>query len=345
MTPDQKWVIKGLNVDWIPQPVLGRVDVAMRSDGRFGIADPLVWPQVASSRQPHLVMIPRRPLPSHPAAVLWENVQPADFEPVNDDPQGSHYGRLTQSVLDRQERAASSLEKPVQDCLLGFHTRIQLLAAQEKAARQPGVRQVHARDRAALETKVSRLRELHAKLSLAVDMFRVPSTLRDASSQRGHLHRCFAELWAWLEWDRSGPARIQPPQGDVPRLHSGLDGQGVMGAITAEVPAASALYLAGAPAWLLVRAVTTSPASAAPLRLTEPTPLPATPTEIMPHAGRSALAGAEHLAAIWGCSQSVLDIERIPLPAEHQLPVPAVAATSSVRAPRRGPRKFLHTMI
>ncbi|KIP03040.1 hypothetical protein PHLGIDRAFT_16136 [Phlebiopsis gigantea 11061_1 CR5-6] len=331
VTSDQKWVIKALNVDWVPQPVMGRARVALRSDGRFGVEDPLLWPQLVSAQQPHLVMIPRRPHPSHPAAVLWDNVHAEDFEAVNDDPHGSQYGLLQPTAVQKLQQAVSYLDKPVNDRLLQFSMDIQLHKAHEMAARDPAGRIAHGRDREALEAKARRLTQLSAKLAIAIDAFTVPSTLRDTSAQRGHLHRCFAEVWAWLEWERSATIRTQNQPNDGSRLHRGMDGLGVMGGICPDIHSATALYLAGVPTWLLIRAVTTSPATVASERTSQLTLPTNVLTDIIVDHGSSALAGPQHLYAIWRYSQSVLDVEHVPLPAEHHLPsavVPRHPSTS-----------------
>ncbi|THG97080.1 hypothetical protein EW026_g4855, partial [Hermanssonia centrifuga] len=45
-TPDDKYLVTSPNVDWIPRPVYGMVSVSLRHDARFGIHDPILWPQV-----------------------------------------------------------------------------------------------------------------------------------------------------------------------------------------------------------------------------------------------------------------------------------------------------------
>ncbi|KAI0083266.1 hypothetical protein BDY19DRAFT_998708 [Irpex rosettiformis] len=64
-TPDGKYLITSPNMSYIPMPVWGRLDVSMKADGKFGMEDPLQWPQayIASSRWKSLMCIPRA---SHP---------------------------------------------------------------------------------------------------------------------------------------------------------------------------------------------------------------------------------------------------------------------------------------
>jgi hypothetical protein len=89
------WTIKALNITWIPQPILGQVEVQIREDGRFGLEDPLNWPQCHCSDKPYLALIRRRPSsPDHPSFVLWDKPAYGDFERVNDHPLSEAYGWL-----------------------------------------------------------------------------------------------------------------------------------------------------------------------------------------------------------------------------------------------------------
>jgi hypothetical protein len=51
-----------------------------------------------------------------------------------------------------------------------------------------------------LKSKQESLWDLRALVQRAMKMFDVPCTYRDLVRQWEHLHRCFAESWAWLSW-------------------------------------------------------------------------------------------------------------------------------------------------
>lgn len=80
-TDDGKYNIRALNVTWVPELIRGEVAVALRSDGRFGKEDYLHWPQCYCPEKEYLSLIPRHPKHlDHPAQILWQVPQAADFE-------------------------------------------------------------------------------------------------------------------------------------------------------------------------------------------------------------------------------------------------------------------------
>ena len=317
-TTDQKWTIKGLNVDWVPEPVLGRASIAMRSDGRFGKEDPLLWPQLVAPNKTHLAFIPRRPSASHPAVMLWDTPTATIFERTNDEPEGSEYGRVSGPTFELLCGIVETLRKRVDEFSLAEQARIKSLpSGVAEARREEWERHL-----------VVEMRVLHSQLCIALDMFRVPSTLRECVAQWGHLHRCHAELWAWLEWQRaSDQARQNLPEERTP-IHQGLDGNGVMGGFTSDKRIATKMYLAGAPTWMLIRTVTADPSAKAVISLSNAQAPPQVEPLLM-HYGDE-LIGNNHISAIWRRSHAVLDVEHVPLPEEYSLPAAGPSGTPSV---------------
>ena len=82
-TVDRKYYITSPNVDFIPEPLVGRVVVAMRADYRYGPPDPIQWPQVLSENYEYLCAIPRQVPPSDPRAPIWLDPQESEFELIN----------------------------------------------------------------------------------------------------------------------------------------------------------------------------------------------------------------------------------------------------------------------
>ncbi|GJE85700.1 hypothetical protein PsYK624_017790 [Phanerochaete sordida] len=60
-TKNDTHCVTALNVSWVPLLIVGIVNLSLRSDGRFGVEDPLNWPQFYSASRPHLAFIPKRP--------------------------------------------------------------------------------------------------------------------------------------------------------------------------------------------------------------------------------------------------------------------------------------------
>ena len=319
-TRDGKWTIKGLNVDWVPEPVLGRAGVAMRSDGRFGKEDPLLWPQVVAPNKIHLVFIPRRPSATHPVAILWETPTAAVFERVNDEPEGSPYGRLSGHTFQLLSAVVEPLRQRVDEVSLAEQAKTRSLPPEAAEARRKEWSQ----------HREVQMRVLHSQLCVALDMFRVPSTLRECIAQWGHLHRCYTELWAWLEWLQASDEAAQKLPHELVQLHQGLDGRGVMGGFTTDKRIATKLYLAGAPTWMLIRTLTAAPSAKATISLSK-AELPPDMEPLLIHYAAE-LVGDGHISAIWRRSHAVLDVEHVPLPEDYSL-----AVTEPSRSPTTAP--------
>ena len=79
-TVDKKYYITSPNTDFIPEPFVGRVVVAMRADYRYGPPDPIQWPQVLSENFEYLCAILRRVPPTDPRAPIWSDPLDSEFK-------------------------------------------------------------------------------------------------------------------------------------------------------------------------------------------------------------------------------------------------------------------------
>ena len=57
---DSKYVITSPNMEWVPEPFVGLVQVHLRKDFRYGVEDPFQWPQVYSEGFEFLSAVLRR---------------------------------------------------------------------------------------------------------------------------------------------------------------------------------------------------------------------------------------------------------------------------------------------
>ena len=233
-------VIQSLTLSWVPEPHIGTIELTMRSDGRFGAEDHLLFPQVLSATDAYLALIPRRPQGKHSAAILWDSPLPRDFNPVGKQAGGDKLGVLKADVLDRLKAAIANLERRISK-----HEEEQ--QATLEGIDDGGARQVHYR--------LTQLREWQENIQRAWNTFAGPSTFAVVSLQWAHLHRCFAEAWAWLDWEGAISAR----RGGAPRMDmQGIAGGGVVGGICEDSGTALTLYKVGAPVWLLLEKRTVS---------------------------------------------------------------------------------------
>ncbi|KAI0093364.1 hypothetical protein BDY19DRAFT_990009 [Irpex rosettiformis] len=166
-TPDHKYLITSPNMDYIPAPSWGRLNVSLKANGKFGVEDPLLWPQmyVPSSRWRSLACIPRD---GHPRRRLdlWHSP--------------------TADVLD----AASApglyvMKRSMRQTLRNFVEELNRDVESFEESKGPS----------------SHLRWLQLTVNNALDCLEVPSTERDIVRQLSTLERFCCVLVAWLTWD------------------------------------------------------------------------------------------------------------------------------------------------
>jgi len=110
-------VVTSPNMDWIPDFKLYGQDLRARKDGRFGMLDFTVWPQMFSPELPHLPFVLRRPdeseLQEHPLSFLWWNIQLRHFE-LEPGQLFVGLGRLKGTIADKLRDQANKLRETVQ---------------------------------------------------------------------------------------------------------------------------------------------------------------------------------------------------------------------------------------
>lgn len=288
-----KWYIKALNVDFIKQPVLGTLEIAVRTDGRFGVADPLLWPQTYCPEKPHLAMIPCRPGTGHPADLLWNSLELNDFVRVDDNPQATHYGRVRDTVMAQMLDVDLVLSR----CVDPF-----------RKTAEPAL--------------LAQLDRLEYAWKAALELVRMPFTYRDSVQMWSHLHRTWADCWAFVNYHQALAQSLSRSLPDAAALkpHSGL-GNGVMGVFVSDPSVAQRMYLAGIPVWLLQ---TSSNLSGLPKQV--PPQIPgdvvvtiSDATLVTSHLQETQHLSGEHVHTIWEQSCRLVDLEHTPLPADHRL--------------------------
>lgn len=289
--------VTALNVPWVPWPVVGHVAISLRSDGRFGVEDPLNWPQLYSPSRPHLAFIPKRPTHQASCAPIWTTPTPTDFLQANDDPSGQAYGYLSSRKLLLLRTSVEELDYIIHGFLC---------------------------DTPAPQTQyVEEILRLQAATRNALALFAVPSSFRNIVSLAGRLHRCFAECLAYMRWhfvtQRVAPSsRVR----EAVELEPGIDGLGVMGAFCTDQSIAQQLYAAGVPVWYVqVRHMVGNIQieGRQPVHFTKPTDVVVDLAIAGGDVRRKVVAGEDHLAAIAQESEALLDIEHVALPAAFGL--------------------------
>ncbi|GJF00685.1 hypothetical protein PsYK624_169830 [Phanerochaete sordida] len=289
--------VTALNVPWVLQLIVGAVDISLRSDSRFGIEDPLNWPQLYSPLRPHLPFIPKCPTRQAVCAPLWLTPTPHDFLRANDDPSGEAYGYLS-------SRKLRDLRLIVED-LDGMVVIFQRLSPAP---------QTHI---------IDELLRLHAATRNALALFAVPSSFRNVVSLCGRLHRCWVECWALMRW-YNATQRLPPSshvRAKVP-LEQGIEGCGVMGAFCTGQSVTQQLYAASVPVWYvqvrhMVGNIQTE--GRQPVPFTQPVNVVQDVAIAGGDVRRRAMAGEAHLAAVAEESEALLDIEHTALPAAFGL--------------------------
>ena len=168
-TADRKYYITSPNCNYVPEPIVGRVVVAMQADYRYGPPDPIQWPQVLSERFEYLCAVPRRVPNTDPRTPIWADPQQADFKLI----EGCEFktlGLFTNESL-----------KPLVHLVQDLVRRI---------ARRSG-------------PSSSRLRWLDAAMRQSCDrLHRFPSTYRDACVQWRETQRYWLMATAFMDYER-----------------------------------------------------------------------------------------------------------------------------------------------
>lgn len=295
-------VVRGLGSTWLPEPHVGIVEITLRADGRFGLEDHLLFPQVVSSDRPHLALLPKRPAQIHRASVLWDCPSMDDFERVNNHPEGESFGQLRHSVIESLYAAVATLNGPLAE----------YRAAEQTLLAQRGVDPSGVQRRAAAATRLKELKTLETNMRLTLQLFSAPCTFPSVALQWGHLHRCYAECWAWMDWQMAN----QPRDGNAWREERrGIANGGVIGGICEDPQTALRMYGAGVPVWLVTPARMSSAWETHPNQVTIYSLMSAR-MGICLEPSRLGLmvradVGRAHASALWSLSAGVYDFERL----------------------------------
>ena len=185
-TSDRKYYITSPNCDFVPEPFVGRVVIAMRADYRYGPPDLILWPQVLLENFEYLSAIPRKVAASDPRAPIWSDPREDDFRVI----QGCEFKTLG--------LFKSTSLQPFAKLVYELSQRI---------GGRPG-------------PAPSRLKWLDAAMRQACDrLHRFPSTYRDACVQYRETQRYWLMATAFLEYDRimasMSMSAARPPRLDL----------------------------------------------------------------------------------------------------------------------------------
>ena len=78
-TSDPLWVVTSPNASFIPTPAVGQIQVMLRADYRYGIQDPVQWPQLFVEGFEYLSVV-LRPSNDQHLAPIWWSPQEVDFD-------------------------------------------------------------------------------------------------------------------------------------------------------------------------------------------------------------------------------------------------------------------------
>lgn len=217
MTDDGQWVLTSPNVTFVPNPVLDHIRVEVRSDGRFGLQDPIQWPQLFSRMYSHYPLILRRPAdPNDPRQPIWWRPTKQDFIPIH------------RSAVSCLGTLAAQPRRRLGQLVEGMTSRVSLFVEKQTKPNQY-------------------INFCNLSMRAAFNCLTFPSTYRDLVVQVANVQRYWLESNAMLEYlgnhiDRFLTLAVGPP----PPAELSF-----MGTYTADPVAAWKLFSAGIPVWLI----------------------------------------------------------------------------------------------
>ena len=274
-TRDDKYYITSPNCKFVPEPLVGRVVVALRADYRYGPTDPIQWPQITAAKWEYLSVIRRRMPSNDPRAVMWADPPESDFEVI----QGCQFTSL------------GLFKKSSIHSLLAQARDIDVLIA-----RRHGTPPAH-------------LTWLAAALRQGCDrLARFPSTRRDACLQFRDIQRYWIMATAFMEYhdlmDKASKSARSTPLPVCPDY---------MGAFTSKPQVVQNFYAAGIPVWFIrpdASVVGLHPALGNPV---QPSNICTAYGSFGGHPLYSGLCGAQHLQTCAPGNPLYFDISDAPL--------------------------------
>ncbi|PSR71685.1 hypothetical protein PHLCEN_2v12441, partial [Hermanssonia centrifuga] len=279
-SPEKRYIITSPNVEFVPLPIWGKIELRMRADGRFGIHDPINCPQTFLYKHGHLAAILREPdNVKDPIACMWQTPRPCDFVPL-DGMSSAAFGTLAPTTLQPISACIRKLSDDVRR-YLKHHPETQYLPALLLA-----------------------MQNCYARLEF-------PSTFRDLIRQVASVQRTWLEcraLWDWVGTfipllDNHSGAKPAPVK--VNR----------MGAFTMDPAVVQNLMAIGLPVWF-IRRTDQLPGSTV-IKKIVPAAHAAYTTAIEmgfgPYPGQAVYSGyagtEQHYLALWRTAFRMLDIE------------------------------------
>ncbi|KAF7798396.1 hypothetical protein EIP86_009617 [Pleurotus ostreatoroseus] len=270
---------------YIPRPVYGMITVSVKSNGHYGMEDPIQWPQFMEEhpRYAWLAAVSRKPEDTQdPRLVMWEALREADFQLV-DQNSPKRFGIVGKTRLDRLRLLVNDATRRVENFEM------------ENGRRDD-----------------SELHWLKTHMSDAFDRLDYPSTFRDMIRQ----HACVQRFWmlthAWLEWHVHIWHNYKITDEDTsPRPPVRDD---LMGAFTTSPIVAQRLLGGGIPVWFsrLVEMIVPDDVLESVVPFTDPSGFPLDDGNLFPPTkSYVGLAGKEHVAFIQRYSQTYEDSHRI----------------------------------
>ncbi|KAJ3475398.1 hypothetical protein NLI96_g11862 [Meripilus lineatus] len=304
---DDKWVVTSPNSSWIPKIILGKVSIAYHSDGHFGSADPIQWPQVYLARFPHFCLMLRKPTsPLDARLVMWERLTEADFSPVLGCSLTS-FGVVSSTLQERLRPHVDNVMNQVQEYCKAKNAKGQRILFTSNA-----------------------LRDTFQRLSL-------PASFRDMNRQLIMVQRFWQESLAWLTWVQDKWSHFQPQPDDAPAPYNAE----FMGAYTTDPAVVQQLFRAGVPVWYLRRPeeITSLTVIRDVVDITPPMLIDTSDPTFVLYSG---MIGHHTLAATCMGGHSYSDVERLPFhnpdvsrpPLQRAVPV-SIPSSSLGLAPLR----------
>ncbi|KAI1788727.1 hypothetical protein LXA43DRAFT_1024268 [Ganoderma leucocontextum] len=279
------FLVTSPNAGFVPEIIQGIVDVVLRSDGRYGVVDPIQWPQIFAPRYGYLAAIPKRVDDDHPWAPIWRAPIPGDFVALSGTPV-SGFGLLSTSFLG-----------PLRLLVAEMSQRVEAYIHQ----RDPdGCRELRWHELA--------MRHSLTRLSL------MSATFPDQILQLAELQRHWLMAAGYLEYQR----RLQ----SLPNIGGFTSADhSLMGAWTSDPRSVQILFDAQVPVWFvrhrdLLHANIRIQRKTIPARPTMlcSEPFPGIDTPVF-----HGLVGESHLASMMQGGHGYLDISRVPSAAVYTL--------------------------
>lgn len=213
-TPDDRYVITTPNADYIPTINQGSLTIQLYGDGRFGMEDPILWPQLYHSRFPHFPFIRRRPRnPTSRYEILWSDLAENEFVPSH----GTTVSRMGFVATLRRSQMklfVDDMNKQVLEYSIA-----------------------HDRHNERLHFACAAMNRAHAR-------FTYSASFQDLQQQLVTLQRFYLECEAFILWS----SRRVPDARQKPLIPSHY-----IGAYTTQPSVVQTLFETGIPVWLFRR--------------------------------------------------------------------------------------------